>query len=88
MKAMLSEREKVYILINYNHKSLGKLSQDLNRSRHTIYSFYKKWQATGTISSLKMMCGRRKMIDAATEKKIEDYVERHPRTTLKKYKIL
>ena len=39
----MSEVEKIYVIKNYDNKSLGILSDDLQKSRSTIYSFYKRW---------------------------------------------
>jgi len=80
---MLSEEEKVYILINYNLKTLGKLSEEMKRSRHTIYSFYKKWIATKTIRNLKNKCGRKSKLNAADSKRIEMFIEKHPHSNVR-----
>jgi len=53
MKARLSEEEKIFIICNYEGKSLGRISEHIHRSRSTIKSFYKKWQATKTIINKK-----------------------------------
>ena len=82
MKAMLSEQEKIYILTNYERKTLGKLSEELKRCRSTIYKFYRKWQATKTILNLKHKCGRRKILNTAQEKLIEELANKNPRLEL------
>jgi len=81
MKALLSEKEKIFILKNYETKSLGKLSEEMNRSRSTIYFFYKKWLATSSILNRYKNCGRKKFLSTADRNKIEKFVDKNPHTT-------
>ena len=39
-KARLSEENKIFILLNYESKSLGRLSELTKINRDTIYKFY------------------------------------------------
>ena len=82
-KAMLSEEQKIFILTNYDKKSLGKLSQDLNRSRQTIYSFLRKWRATKTILNRKHLCGRKSYLTPAQIKRIENFVGKNPKSSVR-----
>jgi len=81
MKALLSEPEKIYIIKNYELKSLGKLSEEMKRSRSGIYYFYKKWLATNSIQNKYKNCGRKKFLSTADSQRIEDFVDKNPHTT-------
>jgi transposase len=82
MKVKLSEEEKIFIILNYKDKTIGRLSQIMNKSRSTIYFFYKKWLATKTILNLKKT-GRKAILNERQIKTIESYTNRNPLSTIK-----
>ena len=81
MKALLSELEKIYIIKYYESKTLGKLAEELQRPRSTIYFFNRKWLATQSIQNQYKKCGRRKLLTDQQINRIENYVDKHPHST-------
>jgi hypothetical protein len=82
MKAKLSEEEKIYIIKNYDIKTLGRLSELINKSRSTIYFFYKKWLATKTIIN-KKSSGRKHKLSSQLNIRIENFLNKNPLFTVR-----
>jgi transposase len=80
VKSRLTEAEKVFILTNYNFKSIG--SEQLHRSRSTIYSFYMRWLNSQTIQNRKPG-GRPRKLNDRDHVRILRHVKGHPETTLR-----
>lgn len=53
LKTRLNEEEKLYCIMNMERFSNGKIGADLNRSRHTIYSFIKRFKERNTLVNKK-----------------------------------
>jgi len=88
MKARLSEYEKIYIIKFYDLKTLGRLAEELQKPRSTIYFFYRKWLATKTIINQNKKCGRRKLLTNAEINKIKKYVDKNPLSTSREIRNL
>lgn len=85
MKVKLSDEDKVFIISKYDTMSLGRISQLLNRSRSTVYFFYKKWMRTKSFSNGKST-GRPKALTKSQTKRLENLVNRRPLLNLEKIK--
>jgi transposase len=82
---MLTEEEKIFIIKNYEHKTIGRIAQLLNRSRGTIYLFYKRWSETRTIMNRKKT-GRKPMLSQRQIKRLETFINRNPLKCLREVK--
>jgi len=76
-KARLSEYEKFFIILNYESKSLGRLSELTGINRDTIYKFYKRWQTSKTIIN-KKGTGRRPILSEFEKKRIYFFLRSNP----------
>ena len=61
MRRRLTEQEKIYIVKYYDLKSIGKISEDINRSRSTVQTFYDRYLKRKTIMNKKPGDKKRKI---------------------------
>jgi hypothetical protein len=84
-KMRLSDEEKVFILKNYETKSLGRLGQLLNRCTETIRRFYLRWTAEKRLGNLKPG-GRKEKLTQKEKNLIESFIRKRPKSCLKTVK--
>jgi hypothetical protein len=85
MKRRLTDEEKVYIISNFESKSLGRLSQILNRPRMTIKYFYKRWLFYKKISNAKPK-GRPEILSKRDKARIVAFLRNNPMSSLRQVK--
>ncbi len=85
MPSRLTDEEKVFILKNYETKSLGRLGELLNRSRETIRKFYLRWTAEKRLGHLKPG-GRKETLTPREKNLIEYFIRRRPKSSLQAIK--
>ena len=83
----MSDEDKLFIINNYDSKSLGRIGQILKKSRQSVYTFHKKWLRTKRIGNLsKKGNGRPRVLNKYHLKRIEKFLKVNPQTTLRDIK--
>ncbi len=73
----LSVFDKIQIIKNYDFKSLGKISEEIHRSRSSIITFYLRWLSRKTIEN-KKSTGRPRYFQARRLLVLKKHIRRNP----------